>query len=467
MAAIAPSPAPAPAVATTAGPSPAGPVDGGPYAMPPMSRAPALVQTIRFGRRPMTTLLGGQRRDGDVFRLRFPGRTPFVMTSHPDHVRSLFTASPADAPSATSQSPLRPILGPNSVLTLIGDRHLRQRKLLLPPFHGDAIAQYQGVVADAIEREIDTWPLDEPFALAPRMSAVTLEVIMGGIFGIGHAPEPGTTEHRVREATRISTERTLRPWWPIVELSNLGRAEPNRMLALALREADASYRAIIRERRAAGGEGGDDVLSVLLRTRDEDGVALTEDELRDELVTLLLAGHETTANQLSWTFERLLRTPAAYATLREVAASGEDPDGYLDAVVHESMRTRPVIPIVVRDLQRPWRFGPWTVPAGTLAGVNIVGLHHRDDVYPDPLRFRPERWLGVKPGTYTWVPFGGGIRRCLGAALAMAEQRIVLEAIARRTELVTARPRPERGLMRNVTMIPEHGGEVIVRRKRA
>ncbi|MGK2939931.1 MAG: cytochrome P450 [Solirubrobacteraceae bacterium] len=430
-----------------------------------MSRAPALVQTIRFGRRPLTSTLALHRRLGDVFRLPLLGRAPFVVTNHPDHVRSLFTAKPADAPSATSQSPLRPILGPNSVLTLIGDRHMRQRKLLLPPFHGDAIAQYADVVASAIDRQVDTWPVDEAFALAPRMSAVTLDVIMAGVFGIDHEPEPGSTEHRVREATRSLMQRTLHPAWPIVDVSNIGREEPNRLLARAMRELDASYRAIIRERQASGGAERVDVLSVLLCSRDEDGVALTEDELRDELVTLLLAGHETTANQLAWTFERLLRAPHAYAALREVARAGDDPDGYVDAVIHESMRVRPVIPIVVRSLQRPWRFGEYTLPAQTLAAVSIIGLHHREDVYPDPLRFLPERWLGVKPGTYTWVPFGGGIRRCLGASLAMVEQRIVLETIARRTDLAAPRQRAETAVQRNVTMIPKRGGEVVVRAK--
>jgi cytochrome P450 len=203
---------------------------------------------------------------------------------------------------------------------------------------------------------------------------------------------------------------------------------------------------------------------MLLEARDEEGELLTDDELRDELLTLVLAGHETTANSLAWTFERLLRNPAAYGELRERVRSGED-DAFVEATINEGMRVRPVIPMIVRMVNRRWQLGDYVLPARTPVAVSIIALHHRPDVYPEPYAFRPERFLDSKPGTYTWIPFGGGIRRCLGASLAMAEQRVVLRAIASRTDLAATDPAPEHAQLRNVTMIPGNGGRVVVERK--
>jgi cytochrome P450 len=383
-----------------------------------------------------------------------------VVTSHPDHVKSLFTAKPQDAPTLTGESPLRPILGPNSVLTLLGDRHMRQRKLLLPPFHGEAVQRYVETIAQVAEREIDSWPIGEPFALAPRMQAVTLDVIMAGVFGI----ERDGTEDRLRQMFRRLLGASANPLWAVIDLQNAGRIEPRGVLRWIMRLVDRELYAAIAARRETGTRG-DDVMSLLLEARDEDGQPLTDEELRDELLTLVLAGHETTANSLAWTFERLLRAPDAYDRLRDVARSDGE-DAYIEATVHEGMRVRPVIPMIVRMVKRPWRLGDYVVPAGTPVAVSIIALHHREDVYPDPHRFDPERFVDRKPGTYTWVPFGGGTRRCLGAALAMAEQRVVLSAIARRTDLAAPDPAPERARQRNVTMIPRHGGRVVVTAKR-
>jgi cytochrome P450 len=463
---------PAPEVAETeAPPSPAGPLDGDYLVrMPPARRQARLVQTVRFVMRPMGSSLAARRDLGDVWQLELLSRPePFVVTSHPDHVRSLFTAKPADAPSLTGESPLRPILGPNSVLTSVGERHMRQRKLLLPPFHGQAVQRYVEMIAAVAEREIDRWPVGETFALAPRMQAVTLDVIMSGVFGIEGRPVRGTAEHRMRETIRRLLVGSTHPLYQLIELQNAGRLEPSGILRALLSLVDRSLYAVIRERRAAGAQTGrHDVLSLLLEARDEEGQPLTDEELRDELLTLVLAGHETTANSLAWTFERLLRTPAAYDRLRELTrAQDDDAAGYVEATVYEGMRIRPVIPFIVRMVKRPWRLGEYVVPAKTPVAVSIVALHHREDVYPHPHVFRPERFLHRKPGTYTWIPFGGGIRRCLGATLAMAEQRVVLDAIARRTDLVAPDPAREPARQRNVTMIPRHGGLVVVRHKRA
>jgi cytochrome P450 len=386
------------------------------------------------------------------------------ITCHPDHVRSLFTADPALAPSITGESPLRPIVGPNSTLTALGERHMRQRKLLLPPFHGEAVERYAQMISDITEREIDRWPIGEPFPIAPRMQAVTLDVIMSGIFGIEGLPRKTTPEYALRMAIKYLVQASTIPAAQLVELMNLGRDEPNGFTRVALEALDRPTYAVIKKRRRAADVGErDDILSLLLHARTEDGELLTDQELRDELLTLVLAGHETTANSLAWTFERLTRTPEAYERLREAVRTGEDSAEHVEAAIHEGMRSRPVIPMIGRRVTVPWRLGDYAVKADSPVAMSILLLHHRADVYPDPLTFRLERFLGHKPGTYEWIPFGGGIRRCLGATLAMAEQRVVLEAVMRRTDLEAPDPEPERALHRNVTMIPAEGGKVVVR----
>ena len=458
----------------SAPPSPADPVDSSePIRMPPARTMPPWLQTIGFSARPRGSSLRAMRRHGDVWQLHLVSRAePFVVTCHPDHFRSLMKADPNDAPSLTGESPLRPILGPNSILTSVGERHLRQRKLLLPPFHGEAVQRYVDMIDGVAEREIDGWPLHEPFSLAPRMQAVTLEVIMSGVFGIEGRPAPGSAEDQMRDTIRRLLRATTRPWFAVVEFRNASRAEPTGVLRRMLDVIDHQLYAMIGRRRAPAaseltGERTD-VLSLLLQARDERGEPLTDRELRDELLSLVLAGHETTAHSLAWIFERLLRTPGAYERLRElVRAGGAESEAYVEATIHEGMRNRPVIPLIARMVKRPWRLGDYVVPAGTPVAVSIVALHHREDVYPEPLAFRPERFIGHKPGTYTWIPFGGGIRRCLGASLAMAEQRVVLTAIARRTDLRAPDLAPERARQRNVTTIPSHGARVIADRRYA
>jgi cytochrome P450 len=449
-------------------PSRAGPAEGEPPTLPPpgLGLSPFL-QGLRFSARPMSFNIGAHRRFGDVWTLRIPTRREgFVVTCHPDHLKSLLKASPGDAPSLTGESPLRPILGPNSVLTSVGERHLRQRRMLLPPFHGEAVQRYVSMITEVAEREIDGWVVGEAFALAPRMQAVTLQVIMRGVFGIDGDGDRGRgagsgAEQRMRETIRRLLAASTTPVYQLLELRNAGSKEPRDLLAALLRIVDRQMYAVIRARRQSDSAGRDDVLSMLLQARDEDGEPLTDRELRDELMSLVLAGHETTANSLAWTFERLMRNPQAYRRLRD-RVRGTGGAEYVEATIHESMRVRPVIPMIVRMVMRPWRLGEYVLPARTPVAVSILGLHHRDDVYPRPQDFRPERFLGRKPGTYTWIPFGGGIRRCLGATLAMAEQRVVLEAIARRTDLQAVDEAPEAPRMRNVTMIPRHGCRVRV-----
>jgi cytochrome P450 len=461
--------APSPLVGA-APPSPAGPIDAAALAAlaePPNIPLPPLVQSLRFSQRQIEFVFGARRRHGEVFRMRGIVSGGPVMTSHPDHVRSLFTAKPEQAPSLTKESPLRPIVGPNSVLTAVGPRHLRQRKLLLPPFHGEAIEAYALAITEACEREIDGWPLGEPFELAPRMQAITLDVIMAGIFGIEGRPAPDTPEARLRAAVKRFVIASMRPGARVSELIHLGREEPIGLLRLVLAQLDKPTYEVIRARRRAELGERHDILSLLLQARTEEGEALDDKELRDELLTLVLAGHETTANSLAWAWERLVRFPAAHEALLEAVRSGDGAEERVEATIVETMRSRPVIPLIGRRVAVPWQLGEFGVAADTPVGISILLLHHREDLYPDPYSFRPERWLGgTKPGTYEWIPFGGGIRRCLGAALAMAEQRVVLTAMARRLDLEAADPAPERAVHRNVTMIPARGATVVLRSRR-
>jgi cytochrome P450 len=447
-------------------PSQAGPIEGefAGASLPPMVELPKALSLLRFNQRQIEFVFKARREHGEVFRMQ--GMTEdVVLTSHPDHVRSLFKAKPEQAPSLAAESPLRPIVGPNSVLTAVGPRHMRQRKLLLPPFHGDAIDQYSTMIVEAARQEIESWPVGKPFAIAPRMQAITLDVIMAGIFGIEGRPAPGTPEYALRRAVRGLTRFSSTPVAQIGELANIGSDEPRGMMKVTLGFLDRPTYAVIAARRAAADlDERHDILSLLLQARTEEGEALTDHELRDELLTLVLAGHETTANTLAWAWERLVRAPDAKAQLVDAVRSGDEEAGdeAIEAVIVEAMRSRPVIPITGRRVMVPWQMGEYALPAETPILISILLLHHREDLYPDPFAFRPERWHGRKPGTYEWLPFGGGIRRCLGAALAMAEQRAVLREIALRLDLEPDRPEPEHALHRNVTMIPARGGRVVV-----
>jgi cytochrome P450 len=429
--------------------------------MPPAVETPRALQTLRLSMRQAHFVFRARRELGDVFVFRgVVDSEAVVFTCRPEDVKALMTAKPDQAPSLTAESPLRPIVGPNSVLTALGAQHMRQRKLLLPPFHGEAVERYVEMIEQAADREIDSWPVGEPFALAPAMQKITLDVIMSGIFGIEGVAPKGTPERNLRDAIRTITKLSTTRVAQLSELIQIGGEEPRGMLKAIIAYLDRAMYAVIEARR--GQTGGTDILSLLLQARGEDGEPMTDHELRDELVSLVLAGHETTANSLSWAFERLVRTPPAYERLKSDPTDTE----YVEATIHETMRVRPVIPIIGRRVKVPWAMGDYRLPADTPVLVSILLLHHREDVYPEPFTFQPERFLGVKPGTYTWMPFGGGIRRCLGAALAMAEQRVVLSKVAARTDMIAADPKPERVRHRNVTMIPEHGARVVVTAKR-
>ncbi|GAA1091051.1 cytochrome P450 [Tsukamurella spumae] len=431
----------------------------------PMGRVRAsLSYTLREG----DVVFAASERYGDVFRSEFaggPGR--IVMLSNPAHIASLMSR-PDDAPSATRFSPLRPIVGPDSVLTAVGPRHKQQRGLLLPQFHGRAVAEYQQRIDAATARRIDEWQPGERVALADIGQQITLDVIMSAVFGIDD--EVGATP--AESAVRSSMIRLLRlsthPLATVVQLVNARSPEPRGLLKLVLRPLDRAIYAVIAERRREGADGPDgggrsDILTVLMAARGDDGAPLADSEIRDELLTLVLAGHETTSNSVAWTFERLTRNPEVYR--RAVLAAHEDDEAYLEAVINESMRSRPVVPIVARELLSDWRFGDYVVDRGVVALISILLLHHREELYPRPHAFDPDRFLGVKPSPQKLMPFGGGTRRCLGAGLAMAELRAVVTQILLRVDLAMTDAPAEQPRHRNVTMIPANGGLVTALRR--
>jgi cytochrome P450 len=447
-------------------PSPAGPASDGiaNLAPVPQIQLPYASQILRFNRRHKDFVFAAARQYGDVFHMRGTVRGGATITAHPDHVKSLFTAPPDLVPTLTTESALAPVVGPNAVLTTNGARHMAQRKMLLPPFHGRSIANYQQVIEEATARELDRWSVGDTLHLSLAMQRLTLDVILAGVFGIDR--EPSRKERVLSQSVTWLMHASTTPLAQLAEVMHIGRTEAFGGMAWALKAFDKTVYDVITERRAqmADGEERLDVLSLLLATTDDDGRPLSDHELRDELVSLLLAGHETTANTIAWAFERLTRTPRAMRDLCDAVRTGSSDEAaaMTDRVIHETMRSRPVIPIVGRRPRIDWQLGDYGVPAGTGIALSILLVHHREDLYPRAAEFLPERWEGHKPGTYTWLPFGGGTRRCLGAALAMAELKVAIPEIARRFDLMPDRPEAEAPLHRNVTMIPQRGGRVVV-----
>lgn len=427
---------------------------------PPELRLPRLLQELRFNQRQIQFVFRVRSRLGDVVRLRGSAAQGGAVLVHaPDDVRSLFTAKPEQL--STFSAPLvKQVVGPDSILTSTGPRYMRQRKLLLPNFHGSAIEEYVQIVTDVAERELGAWPLDRPFPLAPRLQTIALDVILAGIFGIEGKPAAGSSEAELRAAIIRMVGALSRPLYLMNGLITRKREEPNRLTRLVLEAVDRPLYKVIEERRAESDRN--DILALLLRAETEQGEVMDDKELRDELISLLLAGHETTANSLAWAWERLLRHPDAYEGLRD-AVRGGDGEAWVEATLIEGMRCRPVVPMLGRTVEVPWRFGPYGVPASTPILISALLLHHREDLYWKPFLFRPQRWLDEKPRPYEWIPFGGGIRRCLGSALAMAEQRVILEKMAGCLDLEPDDPAPERAVHRIGTMIPARGGRVVVR----
>jgi cytochrome P450 len=399
-----------------------------------------------------------QKKCGDFFTLRPQAGRWIVITSDPATVKDVFTGDPNLLHAGAGNIVLQPILGSRSVLLLDGPEHLRQRRLMLPAFHGERMRLYGDVMRAAAERAIEGWPRGRSFDVLPSMQAITLEVILRAVFGVTDPDRAAELSKPLRAVldTVASRRRVLAL---ALTTGRSGPLSPWGRFIAAREAADELIASEIAARRGSPSEG-DDVLSLLLSARDEEGRALTDEELRDELMTLLVAGHETTATALAWTLERLARHPAVLRDIvAERRAGGEE---LLEATIKETLRLRPVVPAVVRKLQAPMTFGGWDLPAGVHIGPSIYLLHRRPDLYPNPLTFRPQRFLERSYGTYEWIPFGGGIRRCLGASFALFEMRVVLQTLLERVELQPASGAGEKVMRRAITFAPARGGRIAV-----
>ncbi len=423
------------------------------------AESPAL-QTARWLVRPIAFLESCRGRFGDSFSVRFLGfQTPLVMVSDPDAIRAVYSGREHGLPPGRSFA-LRPLMGPRSVLLLEGAEHLARRRVMLPPFHGERMRAYEDAIGEIAEREIDSWPLEKPFALHPRMQGVTLEVILSAVFGV---TGPQRRERLRRLLPRLLESTSSANFqFRVLMARQLNRPGPLAQLRDLTRKIDNALFAEIAQRRADPAVGDrEDILSMLTVARFDDGTAMDDRELRDQLVTLLLAGHETTATALAWTVDLLLHQPAALECLTAEVDAGAD-DTYLRAVIQESLRLRPVVPLAGRRLASELRVDGLTLPAGTDVTPAIWLTHTRPDLYPEPFAFRPERFLARPPTTYGWIPFGGGVRRCLGAAFAELEMRVVLSTMLRRRVLQAASLHAEHATRRNVTLSPRCGTRVRV-----
>lgn len=427
--------------------------------LPPGPGYPKPMQAMAFWTRPLAFLERCRARYGTRFTLRLLLSPPFVILSDPDEIKQVFTA-PADVlhPGQGARV-LAPVVGHNSVILLDEDAHMEQRKLLLAPLHGKRMQRYGELMSEVAAEEIEAWPAGEPYRLRPRMQAITLEIILRAVFGL----ERGERLEELRRELRRLLDLLTQPHMLLVPML----VGPERLAGMAsfhrlhARVDELIFDEIAARRRARDLDTRADILSMLLEARHEsDGSPMTDQELRDQLLTLLVAGHETTATALSWAVERLVRHPEKLARLVEEAEAGQT--DYLEAVVTETLRLRPVISLVARRLCEPVEIGGWALPAGVTVTPSIYLVHRRPDVYPNPERFEPERFLENPPGTYTWIPFGGGVRRCIGGSFAHFEMQVVLRELVKRRRLSPARPAPEPVFRRAITETPRRDAEVVL-----
>jgi cytochrome P450 len=420
--------------------------------LPPGPRAPAIWQTLAWMARPAAFMERAHARFGDPVTIRtYWTEEPMVLFSEPDAVRDVFRLDPSIAPAGQSWEFLRPFAGPFSILLLDGEEHLRERRLMQRPFHGERMRAFTPMVAELARRELGSW--HGRVNALERMRELMLDVILRVIFGARGDLEVG----RLREAIdrTLGEVRSLpRILSMVLVRRDLGPRSPWGRFRIAVERFDRVLLELIARRRRDAAD--DSLLAVLLEQRDEDGNAPTDQHVRDQLVALLVGGHDSTAASLAWAFERLARAPAVHARLRE-----GDP-AYVDAVVKEVLRVRPPLTIAPRLLLEPARIAGRDVPAGVQVAACLWLALRRDDLWPDAAAFRPERWLdGPPPSQPSWIPFGGGVRRCAGAPFAEMEMREVLRAAADLT-IRPVRPRAERARRSMLVVVPDRGGEVLI-----
>jgi cytochrome P450 len=442
----------------------------------------SIVNMVRWVAKPLPWLADLNARYGNVFSMYLPRLdAPVVIFAEPSAVRDLWTGDPQYLNAGQANIILRSVLGKDSLLVLDGERHLRERRLMLPPFHGERMKAYGDAMREVTAREIDRWPIGRPFPVHESTQAITLDVIMRTIFGVG-GDDPRLTPLRdaLVKFTTLGTSRIgtafllMTPPERAEHLQQLatrgwGRFLPWAPIVRAGQETDRLVRELITARRREGSAGRTDILSMLLEARDEAGVPMTDDQLRDEMLTLLVAGHETTATTLAWTLHHLLQHPEwlarVRAEVREVGTTDLDKLVLLDAAIKETLRLTPIIPMVGRVLGKPMTIGGVDLPSGAVALACIYLVHRRADLWPDPQRFDPDRFVGKKADPSTYFPFGGGARRCLGMAFASYEMKIVLATILARTDLAAAPGRKIKLIRRGITFAPSGGMPIVVTRR--
>ncbi len=433
-------------------------------ALPPGPRMPSIVQATGWALRPLPFMERCRHDFGETFTLRIrPGR-PWVFLTRPEDVKHVFTtnASALRAAAGDANPLLEPLLGSRSVMLLDEPQHMEDRRNLLPSFHGTRMQRYGQMMAEVAQREIAAWPVGEPFALWPRMQAISLSVVMHAVFGDDEHEDLKELQRRLVELTAwVNSPRRL------ALLAAVGARSIT---------ADAGFRAVMRpveelvleqvrrRRLAPDRDDRDDILAMLERAyASEDGAAVGEAKLRDELVTMLSDG--PTATSLAWVFERLLRHPPKLERLRDEVLSGEGEE-YLDAVVKETLRLCPTVPVVMRRLAEPMEIGGYTLPPETVVAPCVFLMHLREDVYPQPRSFLPERFLDDSAGTYTWIPFGGGVRRCVAASFAPLEMKQVIRAVLEAIDLRAVEQRSEGIARSSVSFAPKGGALVIAARRK-
>jgi cytochrome P450 len=412
--------------------------------------------------RPLGFLERSRARYGKRFTIRLPLTPPFVMITDPDEVKQVFTSPPDVLEPGRGSRVLEPVVGTNSVILLDEPAHMEQRKLMLPAFHGERMERLTGLMEEVAAAEIADLPRGTAVPLHPRMQELTLKIILRAVFGIEPGARFDALRQRLQQMLAFGDKPiSLVPPKPDGIVAKIAeRVGPFAKFVRIQEEVDEILFALIAERREQS-EDRDDVLSMLLAARHEDGSPMSEQEIRDELLTLLVAGHETTATSLAWAFQRLMHEPRVLARLVE-EVDGED-DVYVTATIQETLRARPVLPNVApRYVAKPIEVGGWHYPVGCSLVPSAYLIHHDPDIYPEPYAFRPERFLDEQPGTYTWIPFGGGRRRCLGASFAMLEMKVVMRQMLRTCTLDADGGGLEVARRRNVTVRPLGGARAVL-----
>ncbi len=427
--------------------------------LPPGPRVPVSLQSVAWIMRGTQVMDACARRYGDTFTYRLARVGPLVFLSDPEDVKAVFTGSPKQLHAGAANVILEPVLGSESILLLDEDRHLRQRKLMLPAFHGERLQRYRDQMREVAEAELARWPRGSREPARPRMQSITLDIIMRTVFGVSDADRLARLRAALVNLLEWTTARRRLFLVAAVGPQRLTKSSVIGFLKARNAVDELVFEEIKQRQAATDLADRDDVLSMLVQARDEDGDPMTRVEIRDELMTLLVAGHETTATALAWAVEQLSRHPDVLTSLENGNGGNEE---YIEAVVQETLRLRPVIVVVVRLLTEPMELGGRVLPAGVRVAPCIYLMHRRPEIYPDPEAFRPERFLESPPGTYTWLPFGGGIRRCLGAQFAQMEMKVVLQTLLAQARIRPTSARPERVTRRAITFVPERGGEVVL-----